>query len=252
MPIQREAPIAWRIEPVHTPNMTFEVENTRRGFRLNQHGCVLSEVLSNPGATNSVFDFLAAAVAIFAPGGDAAVLGFAGGGMIAPLRAAGATARVQGVDLDSTGYHLFRQVSNDWAGPVEFIESDAAGWIRRSGLFDVVVEDLSVPTEDDVIKPPVSTNGGLPDLVRSHLRPGGVCVTNLLKPRNTSWECFTPNFIVGYRSALMVHLREFENRLLVAGDFEQGARWLSVRLRDTLERIGSDQADQFYVRSVKR
>jgi hypothetical protein len=50
----------------------------------------------------------------------------------------------------------------------------------------------------------------------------------------------------------MVHLREFENRLLVAGDFEQGARWLSVRLRDTLELIGSDQADQFYVRSVKR
>ena len=33
-----------------------EVERTRRGVRLLQNGSVLSEVLSKPGATDSVFD----------------------------------------------------------------------------------------------------------------------------------------------------------------------------------------------------
>jgi len=229
--------------------MSYEVETTRRGFRLNQNGTVLSEVLAAPGPTNSVFDFLAAAVAVFAPGGEIGLLGFAGGGMIAPLRKGGATAHVHGVDLDVAGYGLFHRVSDGWAGAVSFAHADAESWLeQQDDRFDVVIEDLSVPTEDDVLKPEICS-GRLPGVIRSRLKPGGVAVTNMLKPRGTSWERFMPAFVAGHRAALVVHLREFENRILVAGDFDVSARWLSFRLKRFLREIGSDQAEQFYVRS---
>ena len=51
-----------------------EVERTRRGVRLLQNGSVLSEVLSKPGATDSVFDVLAAAVRLFSPGDCVGIL----------------------------------------------------------------------------------------------------------------------------------------------------------------------------------
>ncbi|MEC9081308.1 MAG: hypothetical protein VYE44_05980, partial [Verrucomicrobiota bacterium] len=66
-----------------------EVKPTGRGARLVQNGSVLSEVLAQPGPTNSVFDALAALVRLFSPGARVGLLGFAGGGIIAPLRAMG-------------------------------------------------------------------------------------------------------------------------------------------------------------------
>lgn len=228
--------------------MTYEVEETRRGYRLNQNGSVLSEVLASPGATNSVFDFLAALTAIFAPQGRMALLGFAGGGMIAPLRKAGAETAVHGVDLDAPGHELFHRISKAWAGEVFFAREDAVDWLRRQPpVFDVVVEDLSVPTEDDVVKPDISLTT-LPGLIRDRLGPGGVVVTNMLKPRGIVWRDFMPAFASAHRSCLVVHLREFENRLMVAGDFDGSARRLSLGLKRILNRIGSDQADEFYVR----
>ena len=236
---------------LQVPAMSYEVETTRRGYRLNQHGTVLSEVLATPGATNSVFDFLAAGAAVFAPQGDVGLLGFAGGGMIAPLRKGAVGARISGVDLDAAGHDLFRRVSGDWAGEVTFACEDAVRWLeRQSGGFDLVIEDLSVPTEDDVVKPDISM-GRLPALIRSRLRPGGAVITNLLKPRNLSWDQFTPPFFAGHRSALVIHLREFENRILLVGDFEITARWLTFRIRRFLRAIASDQAEQFYVRKLK-
>ena len=77
-----------------------EVQQTRRGARLVQNGSVLSEVLAKPGATDSVFDVLAAAIQIFSPGDRVGILGFAGGGLIAPLRAMSGDHNLSGVDLD--------------------------------------------------------------------------------------------------------------------------------------------------------
>ena len=231
--------------------MSYEVETTRRGYRLNQNGSVLSEVLAAPGATNSVFDFLAGLTVIFAGQGDAALLGFAGGGMIAPLRKAGAGTRIYGVDLDLAGHELFRRVSQDWCGEVSFEREDAVTWLERREIpFHVVIEDLSVPTEDDVIKPDVSC-GPLPELIRAKLRPGGVVVTNMLKPKRMKWDDFMPGFARGHRSACVVHLREFENRIMVAGDFACSVRQLSRRLGKVWRDIGSDQADQFSLRTFR-
>ena len=106
------------------------VERTCRGARLVQNGSVLSEVLAVPGATDSVFDVLAASVIQFSPADRVGLLGFAGGGIIAPLRAMGCGHIISGVDLDSTGYKLFCKLSSRWKGEVRFEEGDAAEWLR--------------------------------------------------------------------------------------------------------------------------
>ncbi|NIP94518.1 MAG: hypothetical protein GWO24_14175, partial [Akkermansiaceae bacterium] len=76
--------------------MATKLRRCARGACLEQHGCVLSEILEEPGSTHSVFDVLAAAVAVFSPGRRVAVLGFAGGGMMAPLRKLGGDHEVEG------------------------------------------------------------------------------------------------------------------------------------------------------------
>ena len=92
-----------------------ELQRTPGGARLLQNGSVLSEVLSQPGPTDSVFDVLAAALNL-SKGTHAGILGFAGGGVIAPLRAMGGRHTISGVDLDESGYKLFRDISDDRQG----------------------------------------------------------------------------------------------------------------------------------------
>ncbi len=230
--------------------MPFEIQPTLRGYRINQNGCVLSEILKEPGATNSVFDVLAAATAVMAPGPEVGLLGFAGGGMIAPLRKAGSDVRVRAVDLSRQGYDLFSRISLDWCGDVNFRECEAVEWLARGEpRFDVIVEDLSVPISGDVEKPEICWQV-LPSLIRSRLQAGGVVIANMLKSAGMTWPEFAPLFAVGHRRALVVHLREFENRILIAGDYPQSAAWVSRRLRACLKGIGSDQADQIRISTL--
>ena len=58
-----------------------DITSTKHGLRLSQHGVVISEMRATPGPTHSVFDVLAALVAVLMPAGRIGVLGFAGGGM---------------------------------------------------------------------------------------------------------------------------------------------------------------------------
>ena len=60
-----------------------KIVRTRRGARIVDDDVVLSEILAKPGPTHSLFDLLAAAVATLAPGPRFAMLGFAGGGIVA-------------------------------------------------------------------------------------------------------------------------------------------------------------------------
>ena len=124
-----------------------ELQRTPGGARLVQNGSVLSVVLSQPGPTDSAFDVLAAAMNL-SDGNRAGILGFAGGGVIAPLRAMGGRHAVSGVDLDDAGYNLFCDVSDDWQGAVKFTKEDATQWLRsRRTPFDVLLEDLSIPRD---------------------------------------------------------------------------------------------------------
>jgi SAM-dependent methyltransferase len=229
-----------------------EVERTHRGARLVQNGSVLSEVLSKPGATDSVFDALAAAVRLFSPGDRVGILGFAGGGMIAPLRAMGGGHKLSGVDLDRAGYELFCDLSVDWMGDVRFTQADAVEWLRSErGRFDLLLEDLSVGRDGDVFKPDVSIDT-LPRLIQSKLKPGGVAVFNLLPPDDRSWAEMTAKVCAPFEFRLQVLFESYYNRLLVLGNEPLPAvREVSRRLRESLVSIDSEMAVDISVRSLR-
>ena len=143
------------------------VTQTKNGLRLSQHGVVISEVRTRPGPTHSVVDVLAALVAILAPAGRVGVLGFAGGGIMAPLQALGVETAIDSVDLDQAAYSLFRKHCPEWIDRVNWQQGDAVAWLRQQpAKFDLLMDDLSVPGDGDVIKPLITWEV-LPGLIAS-------------------------------------------------------------------------------------
>lgn len=207
---------------------------------------VLSELPASPGPTHSVFDVLAAA-ALHAPRGRVGILGFAAGGLMAPLRALGATGPVEAIDLDPTGHALFARHCGDWAGRLRWKKAEAAAWLRgQPAHFDVLIEDLSVPQDGDVFKPEISWTV-MPALVRDKLRPGGLAVFNLMRPPGGSLTREIARLARLFPSACQVRFAEYENRILIAGDALPAPRELGRRLRAALTDIGSRQARRIEV-----
>lgn len=227
-----------------------EIKPTRLGLRLIEHGVVISELRTSPGPTHSVFDVLAALASLRQPQGRIGVLGFAGGGMMAVLRALGVDTTIEAVDLDRTGYDLFIRHCQEWSGPLKWHHGDAVTWLRRQRpTFGMLIEDLSVPTEGDVIKPDVSWTV-LPELIRSRLQPCGTAVFNLMLPRSGRWNPDLRRIRGMFSEACIVDFEEFENRILIAGDELPTARELRQTLRSELRRIGSRQTDRVRIRSL--
>jgi spermidine synthase len=222
---------------------------TRRGARLVQEDVVLSEVLKHPGATDDLFDLLAAPVMALQRGPRLGLLGFAAGGMIAPLRAMGFAHPVRAVDSSRTGVAVFRELARAWAGDVRVDLDDAARWLRRRRRpFDCLVEDLSAPSPRGVTKPPLCL-GELPELIAKRLRPGGLAVINLLKVPGVTWRRAHAIVSRPHTKALVIHHEDFENRIVLASDELPSAAAATRRLRDELERIGSLQAPGTRVRT---
>lgn len=222
------------------------LRTTRRGWRLSQHGTVLSEILAEPGPTHSVFDLLAAACLLPARARNLALLGFGGGGTVAALRALGTPLTVHAVDLDPTGREVLRASGCRWLAPWRWARAEAASWLARQGAFDVIVDDLSIPVAGDVVKPGITWET-LPALVPRHLRRGGLAVFNLLRPPGVSWPDAVRRVTPGFRSVRVVVLEEFENRIVLAAEDLPAAREIQARLRATLDRLGSRQAGRFRV-----
>lgn len=228
-----------------------QVTRTRLGLRLSQHGVVLSELRTSPGPTHSVFDVLAAIIATVAPRGRIGVLGFAGGSIMAPLRGLAVDARIDTVDLDRAGYDLFRKHCDGWTGPVNWEQVDAVEWLRRQPAeFGLIMDDLSVPSEGDVIKPSISWDV-LPELIRDRLAPNGVGVFNLLLPPGGSWFPELTRIAALFKTAHVVDLDEYENRILVGGGDLLSARDLGVQLRLTLRRVRSRHATRIHLRNLR-
>lgn len=231
-----------------------KVVRTRRGVRIVQHGLVLSEIVRKPGPTDSLFDVLAATIAALAPGPDVALLGFAGGGLVAPLRAMGFGHPLEAVDLSLECEALFREHSGPWVGSVTVHEGEAARWLRsRRRTFDLILEDLSVETTGDVTKPNVSL-AVLPALMKKKVGPSGVVVTNVLPVPGISWRDLlgrlaAPWRVRGAPRALVVHLADYENRVLLAGRLPTAGA-TSRTLKRHLRALGSDQADGLSVRTL--
>lgn len=227
---------------------------TKHGLRLSQHGVVISELRTSPGPTHSVFDVLAATIAVLAPGGRIGVLGFAGGGMMAPLRGLGLTAAIDSVDLDREGYDLFRQHCPEWARGVNWQQADAVTWLRQQPRgFDLLLDDLSMPQDDDVFKPAICWDV-LPKLMRQRIRPGGFGVFNLLPAAGGTWKTDLKRLLKHHRRppgcAQIVHLDDFENHILITGDVLPTPRELGSQLRQSLQRLRSRQAERLHVRRV--
>lgn len=229
-----------------------KITPTRHGLRLSQHGVVISELRTSPGPTHSVFDVLAALIAVLKPVSRIGVLGFAGGGMLAPLRALGVESAIDSVDLDRTGYHLFRRHCPTWASGVNWQQADAVAWLRQQAPdFGLLLDDLSVPFEGDVFKPEVSWTV-LPQLIRRRLRPGGFGIFNLMPSPHGHWNRELAQLSAGFGTARLVELDEFENRILVAGETLPTARTLGAALRDALGKLRSRQSGRLQVRTIPR
>jgi hypothetical protein len=228
--------------------MVTEVTAFDGGVWMEQHGCVLSKVLAQPGPTHSVFDVLAAAVVVCSPGPRVAMLGFAGGGMMAPLRKMGGEHAVSAVDLDDAGHRLYSGIVGDWGGALEFTRADAVKWLRgQRRKFDAIVEDLSVPTDGDVVKPEVSWQV-LPGVMRRKVKAGGLTVMNLLPTPGVTWD----EMMIACRRddvpGCVVAFGEYYNRVLIQGKMVEETRVTGGKLRKALRGMGSQIAEGMTVR----
>ncbi|MGE0190785.1 MAG: hypothetical protein AB7T63_01975 [Planctomycetota bacterium] len=228
------------------------IVRTRHGARVEQGGLVLSEVRRDPGPTHSLFDVLAAAISTQVPGHRVAVLGFAMGGIVAPLRALGFGHPIEAVDLDVSLVPPFRELSEPWCGDVRVERGEAGAWLRkRKRPFDLILEDLSAQVDGEVTKPPVSL-GSLPMAIRARLKPGGVAVTNVLPVPGRPLGDVLATLAAPYARAVVLHLERWENKVLLCGDAVPAARDVGRALRSALAAIGSCEADQLAVRTLAR
>jgi len=224
-----------------------------RGVWLVDGKTVLSEVLNAPGATNSLFDVIAASIAELAPGRRVAVLGFAAGGFVAPLRALDATHEVIGVDLEERGAEVFRDLCASWAGDVRFERAEACEWLHRQRRpFDAILEDLSEPHPTWEVVKPWESFEVLPDMMAARLKDAGVVVVNLLPWPDTTWKALIERVSEPFECALVVTFEELENRLLLLGHRLETASVVSRRLRKALRQIGSNQSRKIAVRTIHR
>ncbi len=200
----------------HTREEDAREENVKivqkpHGVWLVDGETVLSEVLKKPGATNSLFDVIAASVAELATGPRVAVLGFAAGGFIAPLRALGASHRIVGVDLDERGADVFRELCASWAGDVRFVRTEACGWLRRQRRpFDAILEDLSEPHPTWQVVKPWESFEVLPDMMAERLSDEGVVVVNLLPWPDTTWTALIERVSDPFERALVVTFEDLD------------------------------------------
>lgn len=221
---------------------------TTRGARLVHGSSVISELLRDPGPTHSVFDLFAAATVVLGRGDRVAMLGFAGGGTVAPIRALGFQGKLRAVDLDLTAVPYFRKHCSSWAGEVEVDEADAASWLaKRRGKFDVILEDLSVNLEDDVGKPEVSFTT-LPTLMKKRLADDGIAVLNALPEPDLDWDQLFAAMAHPWKSGAQILFDEWVNRFLIVGRKLPPPEKLTQLLREPLRRIGSQMAEKFVVK----
>jgi len=233
-----------------------DIQRTKHGLRLSQHGVVISELRTHAGPTHSVFDVLAALIREFTPQGGSSpkprigVLGFAGGGMMAPLQALGVSTALHCVDLDLGSYKLFQTHCPQWSAQVLWNHQEAQSWLQQQRHpFDLLVEDLSVPQDGDVTKPAISWDS-LPRCIRSMLRPSGVAIFNLLMPPTRKWKRALQKIAAHFGEARILHLHDFENQILIAGDHLPSARALGDAVRRQLRQLRSRQATRLHVRHL--
>lgn len=229
-----------------------QIIRTRRGARLVDGRDVVSDLLDHAGPTDSLFDVLAACVAALVPATRIAMLGFAAGGLVPPLRAMRCHLPLHCVDASTRGIALFHELASTWAGDVRIAHADAVDWLRRQRRrYDLVLEDLSLASTRRQVggKPEISYTL-LPRLIRQRLATGGVSVTNLLPVPGRVWTELESTIARHYRRAVVLHFKDYENRVVIAGDRLAPTPLLSRAIRARLRQIGSLQSERVRLRSL--
>lgn len=227
------------------------VRRLRHRLRIYEGDALISDLPAQPGPTHTPFDVLAAAATVIAAR-SVLLLGFAGGGLIAPLRAVGCRAPLQGVDVDTALEPLFRELSREWAGEVALATDDAARWLESSARrFDLVIEDLSVPAGRSITKPPISLDP-LPSLIAAHLAPGGLAAFNLLPVAGSTQREVVEAVTAPFARAVEISCSTWDNRLVLAGAPAADPRRLGRVLRGTLRSLGSRMVDEIHLRQAAR
>jgi hypothetical protein len=227
-----------------------KLQKTARGVRLVHAGHVISEVLSAPGPTHSVFDVLAACLFLGNPK-RCAILGFAGGGLLAPLCELGMRQPVDAVDLSDEGFSVYEKYVQPWSMPVRFHHADAASWLRhQKAPYDAILEDLSIQGEGDVLKPEVSFKT-LPSLMARHLRSSGVAVFNMFPAEGFSEKAVSRMISSPFALTHVVEMAGYQNKALVAGRHLPSARAFSRDLRAALTWMGSHLAKKVKIHALR-
>jgi hypothetical protein len=219
-----------------------EIIETDDGFELRDGNTLISKLVRGPGPTNTLVDVLAAAIATVAAGGSVVVLGFAAGGVVAPLRALGYGGRIVGVDIDRRGAEIFASVAREWCGEFEFFPADAVEWLEGTREAPrVIVDDLSTIGPGNIVKPWESLVA-VPHLARRTLAAGGVFISNVLPSDGMPLVALEGNIAQPFREAQSIRSTAYENTLLLGGDALPACDATERRLIQLLEAIESTQA----------
>ena len=214
---------------------------------------LLSRTPRRAEATHTLLDVMAAIVHGLAPPAEPlALLGFGGGGLVAPLRGLGWRGPIAGVDLDPEAEPVFREASVEWAGEVAVALEDAVAWLEAEpGPFSAIVDDLSTLVDEEVAKPYESVEA-VPRLASERLADAGVFVSNLLPWPDAPFDALIGNIALPFADAVIVTLDEWENRILVGGRRLPAADDLEREVGASLSRLGSREADRFHIADVSR
>jgi hypothetical protein len=101
-----------------------------------------------------------------------------------------------------------------------------------------------------VVKPDISWRV-VPDLIRRRLKPDGVAVFNLMSPPGGRWREGVAGITRFFPAARIIHLDDFENRILITGGKLPPTNVLGKELRHALRRLRSRQTARIQVRSLR-
>lgn len=172
--------------------------------------------------TGSVWDALGVAIAaveVAAP--RVLVLGLGGGSAARLVRATAPDASIVGVELNAAVVDAARASMDLDALNVDVRIEDARRFLKRSGRYDMIVEDCFIGGEDGLAKPSWLLDEGA-DAICSLLAEGGVAVCDVIHEAADAKRAYSAR----YRSLVAISLFDCVNQVLVATDRDLDARRL--------------------------
>ncbi len=191
-----------------------QVRDGPRGRTLRVDGTYASWYAPGRATTGSVWDALVAPL-LWLPKHrrrKILVLGLGGGSAARLARAVAPRARIVGVELDREVLRAARRWFDLDELGVDVVQADALAYLRRArGHFDAVLDDVFVGRGRAVRKPDWLEEGLA--LAARRVGPGGILACNTLDEAPRAARALAAAF----PSVVRIGVREFDNRIVVAG-----------------------------------